>query len=599
MSEDPQEIVAASESDILASDYERQAKYRTAAEAFEDAGDTARAQECRWAELAFSFSLAHRTAAHDTNKERFGPMIVRENGTGGPWIEKLPSEVWEYFAKAQCLTSNPVVRARYADLRWEGLQTYEDAQSAIDSYQEAAEVYLEYLLKEKKASVGIDLVDALLRSLELAARINDQERLVACHQAMLSTAEELISGGNPRWAYDLVWGLIENKRARQLSHFNRLKELVQKAVQMYRDSAPVNYLWERNWLKLLRRCCHLQQDKEGARTAQLAIAGTLEAEGDALCRPDGTKTLASASWYLQAIQALKQAGAPQEDINRIQRKHDQAMKDGESEYKLFSTKVEIPAEEFEKYKAWVENLADEHGLRLLGSQFWMPDVSAQETYAKESFEQYPLKRFFSEETVRDGRVAGRAITEEDKLQAETRRGMLMNLDWIGIPTIRLIIERLRQRDLLTGDEIGKVIATADAIQPERKAIIEHGFERYLEEDYLSAIHLWVFQVEGIIRDMADAMGCATTITTQNGLTQDKNLTQLLAEEVVAKTLGQDLTVLLQVVLVERAGMNVRNLVAHGLAHRDLFDQTVAEVLLSILMALANFRADGVPNDLVD
>jgi len=191
---------------------------------------------------------------------------------GAPIIGEVPTEAWEYFEKAQHSTLNPVIKARYADLRWEGLQTYQDAESAIDSYAEASQVYLESFLREDEPRIGIALVDALLRSLELAACINNQERLFECHEITLSIAEKLITSGKPRWAYDLVWGLIENRKARDLSDLNQLKRFAEKAVQIYREGAPVHDLWERKWLGLLEKCCHLQHDQDATNAAQRAIA---------------------------------------------------------------------------------------------------------------------------------------------------------------------------------------------------------------------------------------------------------------------------------------------------------------------------------------
>jgi hypothetical protein len=74
---------------------------------------------------------------------------------------------------------------------------------------------------------------------------------------------------------------------------------------------------------------------------------------------------------------------------------------------------------------------------------------------------------------------------------------------------------------------------------------------------------------------------------------------LLYDERLAHTLGESLTESLKVVLVERAGLNLRNLVAQGMALSETFAEPVADLLIALLVQVAAAfgpTETGAPHD---
>ncbi|HEY8744731.1 MAG TPA: DUF4209 domain-containing protein [Chloroflexota bacterium] len=125
-------------------------------------------------------------------------------------------------------------------------------------------------------------------------------------------------------------------------------------------------------------------------------------------------------------------------------------------------------------------------------------------------------------------------------------------------------------------------------------VVQVGIDRYFAEDYVSALHILVPQLEDAIRRILAILGVATT-SFRDGVTQEKTLDSVLSTAELRQTLGEDLTTYLQYLLVGQRADNLRNKVAHGLVKKPGCSREVTQQILHCYVLLANFAVTGPEN----
>jgi phosphoglycolate phosphatase-like HAD superfamily hydrolase len=145
------------------------------------------------------------------------------------------------------------------------------------------------------------------------------------------------------------------------------------------------------------------------------------------------------------------------------------------------------------------------------------------------------------------------------------------------------------------------LAESPVVSEQRHPLIERALERYDAGDYISSIHTFVFQVEGILRDFAGLLGQPVN-EERDGITQARPLGRLLRDEKLREVLGDQLAESLEALLDNQVGPNIRNAVAHGLAAPEAFTEEIANLLIAFLLQVSAFRPadaqapDEMPSD---
>ena len=109
---------------------------------------------------------------------------------------------------------------------------------------------------------------------------------------------------------------------------------------------------------------------------------------------------------------------------------------------------------------------------------------------------------------------------------------------------------------------------------DREDAFARGLLAGLRGDMATAIHLLVLQLENAFRTYFEQQGFPTSRVDKHGIQEDFDLNELLRSPVFPKLFGEDMTFNLRVMLVEKAGLNLRNNLAHGLmSDREMSSST--------------------------
>lgn len=145
------------------------------------------------------------------------------------------------------------------------------------------------------------------------------------------------------------------------------------------------------------------------------------------------------------------------------------------------------------------------------------------------------------------------------------------------------------------EKVTEHFSNSNFFSEERIKIILQGIQRYQEKDYLSSIHILVFQVEGLLREFIGLIGLPT-FSFRNNEMRERMLPDII------ETLGQvqgfntDLLKFINIFLNDIRGDNLRNDIAHGLVQLHTFNKSNSELLIYLLLMLANYRIEREPQE---
>ncbi len=225
----------------------------------------------------------------------------------------------------------------------------------------------------------------------------------------------------------------------------------------------------------------------------------------------------------------------------------------------------------------------------------VPDRTKIHREVKEANVQAPLQSVLSRTVIGDGKVVGESRGEEDNevLDVEERALFLTNL--LGAAVTTTII-RAAAKVGLTADVLVEPLAPLN-LDEGTTSMIRHACDRFIHEDFVSAMHVIVPHIEDVLRQHLKSLGVDTTefrrdVGDGTSRTDDATLGALMRKSLrdgrtVQEYLGPDLWAHLDSTLNSQTGLNLRNEFAHGLARPQHCSPQNAGIALSLLYLLAN------------
>ena len=130
------------------------------------------------------------------------------------------------------------------------------------------------------------------------------------------------------------------------------------------------------------------------------------------------------------------------------------------------------------------------------------------------------------------------------------------------------------------------------IPADRVTLFQEGLRAFEREDYVKCIHVLVFQVENSLRELLRILDRPVSKSTDYGY-QPKNMDDVLHDSVVKDALDPKLWFFLKVLYTDNRGMNLRNLVAHGVAPASAFNKVNAALVVQSVVFLALIRHEAM------
>ncbi|WP_416140471.1 DUF4209 domain-containing protein [Halomonas sp. HK25] len=511
--------------------------------------------------------------------EPFKPFMVMD-GKRSALPEDLGDDEIAFLSSIYCELGDLKLKARIADLVWLVAKPRDPqaATAAIDAYKHIP------ITTESWVRDGRECWDRAIQ-LCLMLRAGAGDRLQEIEQALLkgllgSTVDD---GYLPIWISDLLdkHRLGKDRHQYVASHLEALAKTYAESgnIQRSRDLFEGAEQWH------TRAGNH---EKAAEMTVFCAEAWANEAIGRQ-SSDSAPSHMVAASFYENAIQkyrAVPKAYREAHNVDaRIAELRTELNKAGErslEEMGVISSEPVDISELVQNARRAVRGKPPLDALLALANIYRGAKVEKIREFSRELMAQHPLQALFAATHMSaDGRVIakrsgvdfGSTDAEESALWAETVKHYIMELGivvqgdiWPALEIVRLE-HPVRERDFV-------MLARQSPLIPSgREQIVGKALYAGFDNDFITALHILVPQLEHLVRCHLKQAGVQTTNLDKNGIENENGLSTLMESDAVKVIFGDDMAFEIKALFCDPFGPNLRNELAHGLIGVDQAQST--------------------------
>ena len=510
----------------------------------------------------------------------FGPMFVLPNEEGKlveyPSIKRITPQILDYWKDRNKEAKHPILKARYSNLVWNFSKKitgenphYSIAQIFIDNVIEIAEKNLH--------KYSTDVIKKLEHALSLALTINDKERMDKVKKTIINYENKIAEDDKPG-----LWGFS-------------YELLVKKPPLTLTDSEEKNIIetLEQRFERLLKtddicateRAASLLADyynrtgkPEEVKRVLLGMGKMAQDEAEQVSALIGMTRLEEL-YHLYLQHGLK------EEADKISIKIKEVGVKGTSELKKIETSVEIPREKIDE----LINRLIEGDLKtalMRTTVYYIPRKNETMAQLKEVSKEAPLSFLFTQKILdNEGRVIGTVGSLVDDSDGHIVLQISQDMDSVS-SFLRETINALIHKFNPDSGTIVDYLYGSPIFEEKRKEFLIRGIKAYLDGDFLIALHILIPQIEALIRNLAEKIGISVLKPSRSGGFDYKLLDELLRNENIIKSLGEDMSFYFRILLTDPRGWNLRNDVCHGISPIETFNPVVADRVFHALLCLS-------------
>ncbi|MEQ8769227.1 MAG: DUF4209 domain-containing protein [Phycisphaerales bacterium] len=494
-----------------------------------------------------------------------------------PGRSRITPEVINTWRSRRETVTHAIAVARYSDAAWDlallaGVsRDPDDARAAVDAY----------LTDDGWPTDSRIAAERFQRAHVLAKSISDRERVESIET---SITQRTLEPNSDRWmrhlAADLL--LIDSKELPDES-----TELIQRLEESFGSLADNGDAFEAQsfgdrLLAIYRRIA----DKPAEEAIARHLGACFEQMGGQ------ASAIVALAHFKTAFKYYRDAGL-RKDAERLKGLIASASKRSTDEMAVFSHEVKIPTEEIEKYAdELTKGDLDEARRRFFFGQLLTTDKVDKSL--DESTKDAVMMRIMPREvmTVEGNTVHLPPLEEARDLHRVHHAAQLISFNAVfsSVASDRFVTRHDLDADALAG------FGEKCGLFPRNRHRIRHAaFQSYLAGYHARFIHLIVPQIEHALRLLLREAGKSSNVTRDDQTWRQLTLTQVLKQKELRDVLGEDGCFYLSVLLTEDLGLNIRDLVCHGLVADDWFGKGISDRLLHAVIGLTLFEV-VVPAD---
>lgn len=532
--------------------------------------------------IAFGFyeDYQHKQSGWGTY---FGPMMVWVGDDGkvyeSPSISSVTEEIMEHWINRSKSTTNPILKARYCGLVWDlskaAIDKNPDYTIAIEYVNALLDITDKDLCKHPS-----EAIKKIIRAYKVAVGLNNSDLINRCIESAINLEDRIAEDGKAGlWGF--CFDLFVLGKSKYLSEDQReklIEDLEQRLIRLSEDSSP----WgcESAGVRLADYY-RVKGNKEEVTRVVKVVGKSFE---DAC---DDVAPIQASSW-LQHVHDLYISYNMKDDAERITKKITEIGPKVVDSMQSFAHSIEIPKEQLDAYLDSMTNGGLENTLIRIAAHF-IPKKNQVEEQVLELAKNYPLTYLFTK-TLQDhkGRPIATIGSVEDDLEGHVIHQLSSNLNTNAFFLRHSFKKALEVYDINVQD-LTDFIFKSPLFEETKQDIIHAGLRAYLNQDYISAIHILVPQIEAAIRTLVELTGGATLRSTRQGGLQLRTLDDLLRDEKVKECFGIDLSFYFRILLTEQRGWNIRNDVCHAISPSGGFSPSTADRIMHVILCLAQVR----------
>lgn len=511
--------------------------------------------------------------------EPFKPfMVIDGKRTALP--DDLVEEEIAFFSSIYGELDDAKLKARIADLVWLVAKPKQPqaALAAIDAYRQIP------ISTESWVRDGRECWERAIQ-LCLMIRAGAGDRLQGIEQELLTgfLGSTIKDGSLPVWIADLLdkYRLGKDSRHDVASHLEALANTYAEPgdIHLSRDCYETAEQWYARGGN---------QEKMAEMIVQSAEAWVNEAIGRQSGRSVPSHMVAG-SFYENAIQkyrsvprAYREAHNVDARVAELRAKLNESGERSLEEFGVISSEPVDISELVQNAKKAVRGKPPLEALLALANIYHGVRSKKIQEFSREMMAQHPLQALLAATHMSsDGRVIAKrpgadfdsAEAEERALWAETVKYYVMELGivvqgniWPALEVVRLE-HRIRERDFVALAKQSPVVPAG------REQLVGKALYAGFDNDFVTALHILVPQLEHLVRCHLKQAGVQTTNLNQGGIENENGLSTLMANDAVKAIFGEDIAFEIRALFCDPFGPNLRNELAHGLIGVDQAQST--------------------------
>ncbi|MBP0031257.1 DUF4209 domain-containing protein [Roseofilum sp. Guam] len=481
------------------------------------------------------------------------------------FFKDLTDDWLNFLADIAPEISDPELQARVADILWIKRRDYRMAQLAIPAYLQSATTL-------ESPEHWPPCVDRMERALRLARRIGHKNEIVFSH---IEAVLDRYNGEDPLWLSARLMALLQESRFGDPAKYAALSEKAATLAESSSDWRRARTLWG------IKAVWHrMEKDYSKELDASMSAAETYvkEAQADLTRNPP---SYIRASHFLQhAVEAFRSIrGTKEETVHAKARAEEvhklllQYQKETGNEMITSSDEIDI-SELVEKARNQVRGKDFQEALFALALLGNPTNASLLRQQVQQQAREYLGSDLFPDVIMNEmGKVTARQpgsllSSNPEEAEAATRFKMCRNATYCQSLQAQAYVEPARyQINLEHGvriNDILSIILHSPFVPPQREYLFAKGLYAGLIGDFFTSTHILIPQVENSVRYIMWRRGIITSGLDSSGIQNEHNLNSTLYRPEITSIFDENTLFDLKCLLVEHAGSNLRNRMAHGL-----------------------------------
>lgn len=570
---------------------------------YHENGDAEKAKKCQ---------IELDTLNFITNSNTLSCTYAGTNSEGSPFeypnIKLFKDDDFVYLIKRLNETNNEYLKARYSHVLWHSPKKHVDyAKIATKSYLEIAKLLYQTIDESDIKSLGIHVTNTLENAILIASQLKDKNILDSAKNFLLRIVRDFSRKDSQYLNTSLLLFMLDQKKVFKRDDFEGLEVEIYDIAQAEGDFRKIDVLQLGKKVDLKLGNNNLFWDKEIAECY----------ESMSYKRDDDTKLVSTqfAQEAAKYFKLAKEENKTQELTERYQHLKEN-MRLGK-----FSTKIDL-TEIMDFVREFSDEVSNKRIEQILPTLMYdrniLPSYSELEQQANNQKKNNPIL-FLATTSIIDnnGHISEYFSSDKDSFH----HAILQNFDFSLLFYRNHLLREIFFKSVLKGNItpskftqfmrektwLGQNI-TRTYKQGEQEVynwlnLIMPSINEYLAQlhfyltnqnnplNFVLCIDSLTIKIEGILRDMVN-MGGGTSFLFKldkagKNVAREKDINALLHEEVIKTLISKDDLLFLKYLLVEKAGLNLRNKVSHSLfRHSQSYSIEYMNLLIVAILRLA-------------
>jgi len=518
----------------------------------------------------------------------FAPKHEGADPTGGDpdypnLVDLDAAAVEEWVALADSFT-NPALKAHFADAVWELGKRLSPTRR--DRYRFAVMATESYLRASQEGRYGSPVMqlEPMARAVSLALSINSADLTRRSVEYALDFAAAVDQSHLGLWMapFDKILGLGRLPKEYQERIVKQLESRFEQSIRR-RDLHSSTMAGQ-----TLAQYHYVRQNYDRAKEITRAY-------GELKLELTTAMTASIAVHHISNVLEDYRRQGLRDDADRVRLLLEQRGKGVVAEMKRVWIPIRIDAENVDRFTRAVLDVDDPYVALFQVAWHTLPNVEWIRKQLAERAEGFLIRHLVPTSITGDNGLPLAVVNtyeanEHGNLVVETARAM--NFDSVYLLNG---LDEWKKKFCLEGIQETPQLYDSLLIVEDRIPFFRDGLGAYEAGDYLKTIHVLIPQVENCLRRLLELLNLSPTKSSDegDGTYELKNMYDCLAEKGVREALEDKVWYFLKALYVDDRGLNLRNLISHGIAEYDAFNKLNAALVVQSIVLLSIVRPSAV------